>query len=667
MTNEGDVVVEVISSDPPGDIDKLDTPGEKEIVASDPNANDDDSFDLGTAWNLDISKDPAVVMALRGLLTNVFTPYDVVQYNGKKVPKNIRSIISDIIDGSRKDLSKALIDYLLRDKCMIYAGPNKFTRIPYNAELKQRTDVKGIREVFVKYDTEAISSTAERWWECSPEAKTVILAPPYVHAYFTGSEYICMDSKALTIQENILPIGETIKKIVDEKSKLTLAVVPLMIQKCLIPTVALTSKDPQVISTGKKALQNWQNRTRIVLPGNPADTKIDVLSIGKGVPKELVEFITHLYASEIFMAFGQSISTVKASGQELSTSKTVENTILRIVKGFQSEVENWVAELLVKKGMLGYGIKLSSPDPDHDLQEIEKMSRLLELKGKEVEVGFDFSVVMEKIFPSNEFGEIMASTIGLSEDEVDDLLKWAEQGKEGLGYINDPERLAQLEKEGEKLAKIVSKLDKVGAKFGEKSFENFTNWVKDHWENKDYADFIKNYDDLLREFTTEEMDKFFLDYVAPAMNELQIFDDMPQELIDVIKPHWDSAFGSVYSSYSQSVRKVLNDGVLKGMGEEDIKRKLLEVVDDMEGYKLQALAREELSKTYNIARAKKYWNDPVVRLSMEDEHVRDSHKKLHGVVFIPKEHPELIPPDGYGCRCFTSPYTGIFKGGVQKA
>ncbi|MBM7408788.1 minor capsid protein [Methanococcus maripaludis] len=664
--DEGGVAVNVISSDSSGNIIEHVTPG-AEITASEPaNVNDDDSLDLGNEWELDIAKDPAVTMALRGLLTNVFTPFDVVGYDGKRVPPKIRREISDIIDGSRKALQKALIDYLLRDKCFLYAG-SVFNRLPYDSTFKERVDTKNVHEMFLKYTTSIIAPDADKWWDSDPEEKTVIIAPPYVHTHFTDKKYICRDSVYLTVQENILPLGDTIKKIVDEKSKLTLAVVPLMIQKCLIPTIISISKDPTTVQTFKKALQNWQNRTRVAVQGDPNDSKIEVISIGKGVPKELVEFITQLYASEIFMAFGQSINTVKASGQELSTSKTVENTILRIVRGFQNEVENWVAELLVKKNYLGYGIKFSSPNPDHELNELIKMEKLVAIKEKEQTTGFDFSVLIEKIFPSNEYGEIIASTIGLDEDEVDELLKWAETGKKGLSYINDPERLAELEKEGKKLAKIVEKLDGVGDKFGKESFENFVNWVKDHWENKDYDDFIAHYDDLLREFTHEEMDSFFLDYVAPAMNELQIYDDMPQDLIDVIKPHWDSAFGSVYSSYSQSVRKVLNDGVLKGMGEEDIKRKLLEVVDDMEGYKLQALAREELSKTYNITRAKKYWNDPVVRLSMEDEHVRDSHKKLHGVVFIPKEHPELIPPDGYGCRCFTSPYTGIFKGGVQKA
>lgn len=66
-------------------------------------------------------------------------------------------------------------------------------------------------------------------------------------------------------------------------------------------------------------------------------------------------------------------------------------------------------------------------------------------------------------------------------------------------------------------------------------------------------------------------------------------------------------------------------------------------------------AREEMNKTYNLTRARRFWNDKVIYVTMKDERVRPSHRKLHGLIFVPAERPELVPPLGYGCRCTITP------------
>lgn len=285
---------------------------------------------------------------------------------------------------------------------------------------------------------------------------------------------------------------------------------------------------------------------------------------------------------------------------------------------------------------------------------LQKAKMVAELKAQEQVAKYDFSALIERIFPSNEFGEILAAYPDLTEKEVEKLLKMAKEGKGGLEYA-DEEKQKLLEKKRKSLEKIISKLEKVGDKFGKKSMENFVNWILETYERLGYNELMQDWDELLREFTREEVDMFFLDYVAPTLNSLKIYDDLDQQTIDILKQHWEQAFYNIYSSYSQQFLDVLTEGIQKGLGEEEIAKNLKKVAKDVKGSRLQMRAREEMNKTYNLTRARRFWNDKVIYVTMKDERVRPSHRKLHGLIFVPAERPELVPPLGYGCRCTITP------------
>jgi SPP1 gp7 family putative phage head morphogenesis protein len=606
--------------------------------------------------SIDLAKDTAVNMALRVLFTQIFTPYSVVSLEGKELSKNIIDEVSNIIDQHMKDLQLAFSDFLLRGKCYLY----RFNYLnPLSVgfkEFKHYNKEKGRIEYCIKYTVQKPHES--NWWEDEEaEEVQVVIAPAELKNKFP-SDVEFYDEKYLGVYHNPIPIHETIQQIADQKNTLSLKVMPLMTQKALIPTIVGITSNTKAGQVIKTALSNHQNRTRVYIPAAPDEVKLETISIGKDIPTNLIETMLYYYDSAIFMGLGTSISIVKASGQELTTSRTVDRNILRIVQGYQQEIERWIYDQLTKLGYNNVWVKFANPDPDWELNMLEKIKMIKELQQGDETASYDFSSVIERILPTNEYGEILASYPDLTEEEAEKARKYAEQGKKGLEYITDEDKLKELDKKKKQLEKIISKLENVGDKFGKKSMDDFVNWIKETYERYGYEGMMQNWDELLRSFTKEEMDIFFLDYVAPALNSLKIYDDLDQQTIDLLKQHWEQAFYNIYSSYSQQFLDVLTDGVQKGLGEDEIVRNLKKVAGDVKGQRLQLRAREEINKTYNLSRAKKFWNDKVVYITMEDERVRPSHKKLHGMVFVPAEHPELVPPLGYNCRCTITPYRG---------
>ena len=605
--------------------------------------------------SIDLAKDAAVNMALRVLFTQIFTPYSVVSLENRELPKNMIDEVSNIIDQHMKDLQLAFSDFLLRGKCYLY----RFNYLnPLSSgfqEFRHYSKEKGRTEYCIKYTTQ---KPEKDWWEDnSTEEIQVVIAPSELKNKFP-SDIEFYGEEYLSVFHNPIPIHETIQQLADQKNTLALKVMPLMTQKALIPTIVGITSNTKAGQVIKTALSNHQNRTRVYIPAAPDEVKLETIDIGKGIPTNLIETMLYYYDSAIFMGLGTSISIVKASGQELTTSRTVDRNILRIVQGYQQEIERWIYDQLTKLGYNNVWVKFANPDPDWELNMLEKIKMIKELQQSEDTAKYDYSSVIERILPSNEYGGIYASAIDLTEEEAEKAVQYAEQGKKGLEYIDDEDKLKELDKKKKQLEKIIGKLENVGDKFGKKSMDNFVNWIKETYEQHGYEGMMQNWDELLRSFSKEEMDIFFLDYVAPALNSLKIYDDLDQQTIDLLKQHWERAFHNIYSSYSQQFLDVLTDGVQKGLGEEDIAELLKKVAKDVKGSRLQMRAREEMNKTYNLSRAKKFWNDKVVYITMEDKRVRPSHKKLNGLVFLPAEHPELVPPLGYNCRCTITPYRG---------
>jgi len=614
---------------------------------------EDDKIQLETV-SIDLAKDTAVNMALRILFTQIFTPYSIVSIDGKQLSKDIIDEISGLIDRHMRDLQLAFSDYVLKGKCYLY----KLHYInPGSGNFKERkhwNNKKGRYEYCITYTIKR--NNAERWWEDNAEQDVnVVIAPVEIKNKFPQEGVEFYDENYLSVFTNPIPIHDTIQQIADQKNTLALKVLPLMVQKTLIPTIIGVTQNTKAGDIIKKALSNHQNRTRVYIPANPEEVKFETISIGKDIPNNLVETLLYYYDSAIFMGLGTSISIVRASGQELTTSRTVDRNIIRIVQGYQQEIERWIADQLEKMGYNGIWVKFANPDPDWELNLLQKARMVAELKAQEQTVKYDFSKLIDRVLPVNEFGEILAAYPDLTEDEVEKLLDLAKKGHDGLDYVQDEEKRKELLKKQRRLSKIIEKLDKAGDKFGKESMERFVQWILEHYENFDKKDCLENFDELLREFSKEEADIFFLDYVAPTLESLKIYDNLDQGTIDIIKQHWEQAFKNIYSSYSQQVLDTILDGVQRGLGEEEIARNLKKVTKDIKGSRLQLRARDEMNKVYNITRAKKFWNDRVIYVTMDDERVRKAHKKLHGLIFVPAERPELVPPLGYGCRCTITP------------
>jgi SPP1 gp7 family putative phage head morphogenesis protein len=605
--------------------------------------------------NIAISADVAVNMAIRQLFTEIFTPYSVVSSipGMREVPENVKQEVSDLIDKHIKDLQLAFSDFILTGKCYLW----QLNRISATAtSLKERSHFNeklGRVEYFLSYVEQR--NIAAKWWENDSLTNvTINIAPEELHNQL-DEEFVKYDEKYLSKFVNPIPIHDTIKKLADQKNILALQVMPMMAQKAVIPTVAVITPDGKSATTASNYLSNWQNLTRVVIPGDPDKVKLEVLSIGKDIPTDLINSMLHYYTSAIFMGLGTSISTIQASGQELTTSRTVDRNILRIVQGYQDEIERWIAEQLTKidPKYEGIWIKFTNPDPDWELNLLEKAKIITELKEAESIGGYDFSSLIDRIFPSNENGEILASAIDISEKEVESLLKSANAKRKGLDYISDETKRAELEKKAKSLSKLFDNIDIKGDRFGRDSFNAFKKWLEDNFNPRTGIS-----DELLNTFTQTEVDAFFSDFVAPFLNAEGIYSNVSYDEIDRLKTVWVDTFKNNYSSYTTQLNDVLNDGIRKGLDEVAITNNLKEVTKGLTADRLQLRARQELSKTYNLARAKSMWYEPVVYVNAEDDQVRPAHRKLNGLVFIPSEHPELVPPLGYNCRCSITPYRG---------
>lgn len=410
---------------------------------------EDDKIQMETV-SIDLAKDTAVNMALRILFTQIFTPYSIVSIDGKQLSKDVIDEISGLIDRHIRDLQLAFSDFLLKGKCYLYKlhyiNPNSMNF----KERKHWNPQKGRYEYCITYTIKR--NNAERWWEVDTEEDVrVVIAPMELRQHFPADVEF-YDEKYLGVYYNPIPIHETIQEIADQKNTLALKVLPLMVQKTLIPTIIGITQNTKAGEIIKKALSNHQNRTRVYIPATPDEVKFETISIGKDIPTDLIETMLYYYDSAIFMGLGTSISIVKASGQELTTSRTVDRNILRIVQGYQQEIERWIADQLEKMGYKGIWVKFANPDPDWEINMLQKAKMVAELKAQEQVAKYDFSALIERIFPSNEFGEILAAYPDLTEKEVEKLLKMAKEGKGGLEYA-DEEKQKLLEKKRKSLEK----------------------------------------------------------------------------------------------------------------------------------------------------------------------------------------------------------------------
>ena len=80
------------------------------------------------------------------------------------------------------------------------------------------------------------------------------------------------------------------------------------------------------------------------------------------------------------------------------------------------------------------------------------------------------------------------------------------------------------------------------------------------------------------------------------------------------------------------------------------------IKENIKGQRLENRINDTLYSNFMYNKAKLLWNKKVIYLTMADNRVRPEHRKLHGTIFVPAEHPELIPPLGYNCRCFIVEY-----------
>jgi len=613
----------------------------EEIMASDVV----EPLSIDNNQSLEYAKDYAVNMAFRIITTQVFTQYSL--HFEKRISKALKEQIEDLLDKQMPNLKLALLDYLTYGKCILY-GLQRIS--PKGAIIRSNNS-----KYYIEYEGQV---NADKWWKDDPKTVKVIIAPKEIHNMIMedmkGEDIVLHDDTQLSVFTNPLPVEDTLKQILENKTKLVFNLMPLMAERSLIPCLLGKADSAEGLRILKKALANWYNNTRVLVPNK---AEIEVISMGKDINVQLLELMLYTYDSATFMALGSSISTVKASGQELTTSRTIDRNLLRIITGYQQEVERWIYEQLKKMGFDGVWIKFETPDAGDKETELERVKTAAELKQLEHTIGEDLTEYINRIFPTNEYG-IEASIIDLTEQEVEKILKKSKPlgelkditGTKEIYYIDDEEKLKQLELNKRKLEKVIDYLEKKADKFAKQSIGQFKELILNMNGHLDDSSF--------NTFVQEQVEDFILNYLAPALNNQNIYDYIDGGDLQQLKEYWTMQFGNIYRSYSQQFIDTLQEGVQKGLGEEALAKELKKVADDIKGQRLQQRARQEINKTYNYGRAKKFWNDRVVYVTMEDERVRPSHKKLHGLVFVPAEHPELVPPLGYNCRCTITPYRG---------
>ncbi|MBP2173028.1 hypothetical protein [Methanococcus voltae] len=594
---------------------------------------DKDSIILNGNHTIDISKDVAVNMALKQLYSQVFTTYTVTS-SFKLSDKEI-SNISNIIDSKKDELKKALSDYLLRGKCILY----RLNRIdPQGIELRINNDINPSNydksdkiklinqfkylnkqeEYFIKYSA---TKAQGNWWDGDLSDVNVVIAPKYVWNQVEADEYY--SDIYLSVFNNPIPIHDTIQELSNHKYSLGCSIMPKMAEKSVVPTIIAVSDDVNALKTAKLGLSNYQNGTRIIIPCSPEKFHSETISIGKDIPVDLLSLMLDHYESGIFMGLGTSISIIKASGQELTTSRTIYKNLMGIIRGYQDDVERWINDQLTKMGYPDIWIKFANPDPEFESEIIEKAKEVAELKKSESETGHDYSTLVERIFPSNEYGEMMASYEKSNSnyytiEEIDSILndlRAMDEGKtkneagkksEDVNYPNC--KKIDLE---QNLNDSVTKRDKYFELVDE--FKLISQNLSKSYGQDNFGQIFDN---------------LFLEYLIPKLNSLNLFETLDYYTLEKIN-----------KTFKKEMEIYLKDSNGKKI------KNIQELSKDTEITILQNIVFRNILRAYNIAMIKKYWKKRIMIVS------KDEHFKLNGLSFLPFEYPELLPPYDLNCEC----------------
>ncbi|MCS3901600.1 hypothetical protein [Methanococcus voltae] len=612
-----------------------------------------DSIILNGNHTIDISKDVAVNMALKQLYSQVFTNYTITS-NFKLSNKEIDHI-SNIIDSKKDELKKALSDYLLRGRCILY----KLNRIdPQGIELRVNNDINlsnygkkdkiklynqfkylnKQQEYFVKYS--AVKAEGN-WWDGDLGDVNVVIAPKYVWNHVEADEYYT--DIYLSVFNNPIPIHDTIQELSNHKYSLGCSIMPKMAEKSVVPTIIAVSDDVNALKTAKLGLSNYQNGTRIIIPCSPEKFHSETISIGKDIPVDLLSLMLEHYESGIFMGLGTSISIIKASGQELTTSRTIYRNLMGIIRGYQDDVERWVNDQLTKMGYPDIWIKFSNPDPEFESEIIDKAKEVAELKKSENETGHDYSTLIERIFPSNEYGEMMASyekSNLLSQyydlEEINNIVSEIENGNTNVNFKNcekiDFNAYVEKEKEEKSDKSTNHKNDLIVKK---SSYFNLLDEFKVISNNaiEEIQIFIskdkekdKEKDTNLSYNMSQICDNLILEYIIPKLNSLNLFETLDYDTLDKITKN----FKKELNTYAKT---------LNGQYEDSESMEIIEINI------LYNIIFRNILRAYNIAMIKKYWKKRIIVIS------NDEHSKVNGLSFLPFEYPELLPPYSLNCEC----------------
>ena len=165
--------------------------------------------------------------------------------------------------------------------------------------------------------------------------------------------------------------------------------------------------------------------------------------------------------------------------------------------------------------------------------------------------------------------------------------------------------------------------------------------------------------DELEKQAAESTDNLLTLYFAWIYDNINNFDeqklkDFLYSINDPNLPDDRSEIFAILMSYSLQFIDEYNRATAIGI-EQDLDK----VKENISGDRLKTriLFMEYRAKMYQ--KAKDLLKEKVVYLTMNDDRVRPEHRKLQGTAFIPEEHPELIPPIDYNCRCFIVPLSDV--------
>ena len=186
---------------------------------------------------------------------------------------------------------------------------------------------------------------------------------------------------------------------------------------------------------------------------------------------------------------------------------------------------------------------------------------------------------------------------------------------------------------------------------------------KNQYAELEQIDNIANIDELRKENqklidelekqSNESANNILALYFSWIMENINNFDeqklkDFVYSIDDQNLPKDRTEIYVIMMSYSLQFIDEYNRAVELGM-EPDLDK----IKENIAGNRLKSRIFYMLYKINSYKIIKDSVNEKVIYLTMNDDRVRPEHRKLQGTVFIPKEHPELIPPIDYNCRCFT--------------